>query len=81
MNQAIETAATAYLGPKILRNFRPSWLVYGALAYLALRFMKSKGMLPDQADAALDAIDRRIETAKGKFGVAKTSELEAPIHH
>lgn len=81
MNQAVETAATAYLAPKILRNFRLSWLAYGALAYLALRYMKNKGILPNQAGAALDAIDRGVESAKNKFVVAKTSELEAPIHH
>lgn len=77
--EVIENAATAYLAPKVLRNFRFSWLAYGALAYVALRYMKSKGMLPKQGEAALDLVDRGFETAKSKMGFHTNREV--PVHH
>lgn len=64
MNPTIENAAHAYLAPKIVRNFKMKYLVYGAAVYYGLRFMRSRGILANQADFALNIIDRGISTVK-----------------
>ena len=64
MNPTIETAAHAYLVPKIARNFKMKWVIYGAAAYYGLRFLRSRGIMANQADFALNLIDRGIHTVK-----------------
>jgi hypothetical protein len=64
VNPTIENAAHAYLAPKIARNFKMRYLVYGAAIYYGLRFLRSRGILANQADFALNIIDRGINSVK-----------------
>lgn len=47
-------------------GFKLRWIAYGALAYFGLRMMSKRGIFPKQADAALDAIDKGIDTVKNQ---------------
>ena len=60
--------AKMIVGAQMLRGFRLRWLVYGAAAYFGLRLMSKNGIFAKQADAALDVIDRGIDTVKTQVG-------------
>lgn len=81
-----KTAAAAYVAPKVLKNFKWQWLVYGAVAYYALKLMSKKGILPNQTGPAVDFIDNGIDKgvgfAKESLGFAKkaVNETEKVIH-
>ena len=74
MNSLIGSAAAAVVGPKLIRNFRFSWLVYGAVAYFGIRYLNRKGVLPKQTGMAMNAMNRGIDTAKEHLGL----KTEAP---
>jgi hypothetical protein len=80
MNQAITDAAGGYLAPKIMRGFRLRWLVYGAAAYYALRFMSKRGIFPNQADAALNAIDNGLAAIKSRVGLGQEQAVSPTVH-
>ncbi len=63
-------------GTQMLRGFRLRWLVYGAAAYYALRLMSKNGIFAKQADAALDVIDRGIDTVKTQVGFTGPSPIK-----
>ena len=69
MNKAIETAAAAYIAPKLIGGFKFRYVVYGIAAYLALREMSRRGIFPKQTDAALGAIDQGLSLAKDRLGL------------
>lgn len=72
MNKATEAIGVGYIAPKLLRGFRLRWIAYGALAYFGLRMMSKRGIFPKQADAALDVIDKGIDTVKSSvMGMGK----------
>lgn len=81
MNKTIETAAAAFVAPKLLSGFKFRWLVYGAAAYFALRQMSKRGIFPKQADAALDVIDDGLDMVKAKVGLGSTAESAPSLHH
>lgn len=82
MNKAIETAAEAYIAPKVLSKVKWTWLLYGAAAYFGLRYMSKRGILPKQTNAALDVIDRGIDLAKQRVGLGSSaSPVEESIVH
>jgi hypothetical protein len=66
MNKTTEALAAGYIAPKVLGGFKLRWIAYGALAYFGLRMMSKRGIFPKQADAALDAIDKGIDTVKNQ---------------
>ncbi|RYZ84641.1 MAG: hypothetical protein EOP04_17610 [Proteobacteria bacterium] len=80
MASIIETAAASVVGPKLVRNFRFSWLVYGAAAYLGLRYMNKRGMFPQQTGAALDLVDKGIGMAKEHFGIKSEPTAKNETH-
>ena len=57
MNKTTEAVSAGY-------NFKLRWIAYGALAYFGLRMLSKRGILPKQADAALDVIDKGIDRVK-----------------
>jgi hypothetical protein len=77
MTETITNTAGALLAPKVLRAIRFRWLVYGAAAYLTLRFLNKRGILPRQTGAALDAIDHGFSALKERF----VPTAEAPTLH
>ncbi len=82
MNSKIEAAAATYVAPKLMRNFKLRWLLYGAAAYYGLRLMSKRGIFPTQADAALDVIDRGIGAVKQRVGMSggsRTSDITSGI--
>ncbi len=64
MDQRITSAAAAIIAPRLIGAFRLRWLIYGAAAYFGLRYMSKRGILPDQANAALNMIDQGFGFAK-----------------
>lgn len=82
MNPALESAATAYIAPKIVRGIKLRWLFYGMAAYYGLKYLNKRGILPKQTDAALGAIDKGIDYAKTQAGF-KTSaaDVTSSVHH
>ena len=68
MNANVTNAATALVAPKLMKNFKLRWLVYGAAAYYGLKYMSSRGIFPKQTGAALDLIDKGIDVAKERVG-------------
>jgi hypothetical protein len=71
---AIADTATTVLAPKILKNFKFSWLVYGVAAYYGLKFLNKKGIMPKQTSAALDLVDRGVDFAKSQVGFGKSAD-------
>ena len=53
--------ASFYVGSKFLKRVKLSWIGYGVIAYVGLRWMKSKGMLPRPVERAFDGV---VGTAK-----------------
>ncbi len=80
MNPNISQVAGTVIAPKVLRAFRFSWLVYGAIAYYGLRFMSKRGIFPDQADAALNVIDRGLGALKNQVGLGGTTQQADTLH-
>lgn len=84
MNKATEAIAAGYIAPKVLRGFKLRWIAYGALAYFGLRMMSKRGIFPKQADAALDVIDKGIDTVKSSvMGMGKknsSTDQVAELH-
>jgi hypothetical protein len=66
MNKTTEALTAGYIAPKVLGGFKFRWLAYGAIAYFGLRMMSKRGIFPKQADAALDVIDKGIDTVKNQ---------------
>ena len=77
MDSIMKTAAVSTLAPKIAKKFRFSWLIYGAVAYLGIRYLNKKGILPKQTGAALDLVDRGVATAKEHLGFKHTPRTES----
>lgn len=61
--------ATAAIAPKLLNRSALKWIAFGAVAYYGLKYLSKKGMLPDQGEKALGAIDQGIDMAKENFGL------------
>ena len=81
MASIIETAAAGVVGPKLVRNFRFSWLVYGAVAYFGIRYLNKKGVMPKQTGMAMNAMNRGIDTAKGHLGLkTETPQPDNVVH-
>lgn len=80
MNPNITQAAGTYLAPKFLRAFRLRYLIFGAMAYYGLRLMSKRGIFPEQADAALDVIDRGIGALKNQVGLGSTTSQVETLH-
>lgn len=83
MNKTTEAIAAGYIAPKVLSRFKLRWIAYGALAYFGLRMMSKRGIFPKQADAALDVIDKGIDTVKSSvMGTLKKSPVDqvADLH-
>jgi hypothetical protein len=70
MARNVQDAAGAFVAPQLLRNIKFRWIVMGVAAYYALRYLSRRGILPEKADAALDLIDKGIDTAKQSVGLA-----------
>ncbi len=68
MNSAVKTAA-AIAAPALLSRIKLRYIALGVAAYYGLRLLKSKGVLPKQADAALGFIDQGIDMAKETVGM------------
>ncbi|MBC7466293.1 MAG: hypothetical protein H7256_09900 [Bdellovibrio sp.] len=66
----------SYIIPKVLSQFKFRWLVYGAVGYYGLKLLNEKGLLPKQANGALDLVDEGIEMAKEKMGLRRTEKVE-----
>ena len=66
MNPTMQTAATAYVAPKILKNFKFRWILYGAAVYYGLRILKKQGY---NVDSALNLIDHGMDYAKRNLGL------------
>ena len=73
MNSQLETAAAAFVAPKLLSKFRFRYLVYGAAAYYGLKYLSSRGVFPKQTGAAVDLIDKGIDLAKNQVGFGSSS--------
>lgn len=71
MDATIADAAKVAVAPKLMKNFKFSWLIYGAVAYYALRLLNKKGIMPKQTDAALNLIDKGVDFAKSQVGLGK----------
>lgn len=70
MQDVLKSAAAASLGPKIVRNFKWTWVIYGVAAYYGLKYLNKRGILPKQTGAVLGAIDQGIDLAKNQVGLA-----------
>lgn len=81
MNPALETAATAYIAPKLVRGIKLRWVFYGIAAYYGLKYLNKRGILPKQTDAALNAIDKGIDYAKTQAGFKSNIETAPTVHH
>lgn len=58
--------------PKVVRNnITPRTIMYLGIAYVGLRFLNSRGIMPQQTGAALDAIDRGVDNVKSTLGFEK----------
>lgn len=68
--------AEAYIIPKIVSKIKFRWLIFGAVAYYGIKLLNEKGLLPKQANTALDLVDEGIEMAKEKLGITSN---ESPI--
>lgn len=80
MNPALESAATAYIAPKIVRGIKLRWVFYGIAAYYGLKYLNKRGILPKQTDAALNVIDQGLASAKSLAGI-KTVDEAPSVHH
>ena len=84
MNKTTEALATGYIAPKVISGFKFRWIAYGVLAYFGLRMMSKRGIFPKQADAALDVIDKGIDTVKnqvmGLTNKQSVSESATELH-
>jgi hypothetical protein len=72
MNPTMQTAATAYVAPKILKNFKFRWIFYGAAVYYGLRVLKRRGY---NVDSALNLIDHGVDYAKKNFGLSSHRDI------
>jgi len=77
----IQSAAAAVVGPKLVRNFRFSWLVYGAVAYFGIRYLNKKGVMPKQTEFAMNAMNRGIDTAKEHLGLKQETPQPDNVVH
>ena len=68
MESTFQKAAASYVAPKVMRNFKLRWVIYGAAAYYGLKLMNKRGILPNQTGAALGFIDKGIDLAKRQIG-------------
>lgn len=80
MNKTFENSAKALVGSRVARGFRFSWVLYGAAAYFGVRYLYKKGILPKQTGAALDLMNKGVEYAKARIGLAPSQE-PSPVHH
>lgn len=46
MSSLLKSAAIAAVAPKVLKNVRWQWVLYGAAAYFAVKFLVQRGILP-----------------------------------
>jgi hypothetical protein len=69
------------LVPAILSQVKLRWIVYGVAAYYGLKLLSKKGLLPQQADAALDVVDQGIDLAKEKIGFKAKETVAAAASH
>lgn len=81
LKSIVGPAAAAYVGPKLAKNFRFSWLVYGAAAYFGIRYLNRKGVLPKQTGMAMNAMNRGLDTAKEHLGLkTETPQPDNVVH-
>lgn len=80
MNKTLENSAKAIVGGRMVKGFRFSWLLYGAAAYFGVRYLYKKGILPKQTGAALDLMNKGVDYAKVRMGLAPSTEA-SPVHH
>ena len=80
MNPTVRDLASAYIVPALLSRVKLRWLAFGAIAYYGLKILHEKGVLPEQAGKALDAVDRGIDMAKEKVGFSKPSLETSTVH-
>lgn len=80
MNPNISQMAGAIAAPRILRAFRFRWLIFGAVAYYGLRLMSKRGIFPEQADAALNVIDKGIGALRNHVGLGGTTSQVETLH-
>ncbi len=89
MNSTIvKNLAAAYIVPALLTRVKLRWIALGVIAYYGLKILSEKGVLPDQAHKALDAVDHGIDLAKEKIGFSKdssksthsTTSTSSPVH-
>lgn len=45
MSSLFKSAAIAAVAPKVLKNVRWQWVLYGAAAYFAVKFLVQRGIL------------------------------------
>lgn len=80
MQDMIKSAAAATIAPRLVKNFRWTWVLYGVAAYYGLKYLNKRGILPKQTGAVLGAIDHGIEAAKGQVGLAQT-QVKNQVSH
>ena len=81
----VKNIAAAYLVPVLLARVKLRWIAFGVIAYYGLKILSEKGVLPDAAHKALDAVDHGIDLAKEKIGFSKditksTTSTSSPVH-
>lgn len=69
MNPTTKVAATAYVAPKILKNFKLRWIFYGVGVYYGLKYLKRQGY---NVDSAINFIDQGIDMAKKNIGLQES---------
>lgn len=80
VNSTVKNLATGILVPAILARLKLRWIAFGVMAYYGLRFLNQKGVLPNKAHQAMDAIDQGIDLAKEKIGFNKANASSSSIH-
>lgn len=80
MTPAVKNLAVGILVPAVLARIKLRWLAFGVVAYYGLRMLSQQGVLPKQANQALDSIDRGIDAAKEKIGFNKSTTNTSSIH-
>ncbi|MBL7543284.1 MAG: hypothetical protein JNL11_05680 [Bdellovibrionaceae bacterium] len=80
MNKTIENSVKNLAGTHIMKGFRWHWVLYGAAAYFGVRYLYSRGILPNQTGAALNAINKGVDFAKNQIGLNANDPNERQAH-
>lgn len=68
MNSFLKSAAIAAVAPKVLKNVRWQWVLYGAAAYFTVKFLVQRGILSAGAQKN-DYIDAEATSYSEKINV------------